>query len=193
MRDRYQLNTGRPTDIFGKYVFPDDAEDIKAHHWFRGLPWESLQNIRPPFIPHITGVKDTRYFEESEPIEELSESSPEAIALTPEEVRTTLTDFRPSVQNVAIHLIATPYDSGDLRTKDREIDSMVIFTEDEKEVLKRFVRVCGQKRPKRPRDIMLRDDSIKDIVMDVRKQSAFMGYSWRRMRPGGYMAPKWGV
>lgn len=27
-----------PRDFAGRYVFPHDAEDIKAHRWFRGVP-----------------------------------------------------------------------------------------------------------------------------------------------------------
>jgi hypothetical protein len=59
---------------------------------------------------------------------------------------------------------------------------------EEKEMLKHFVRLYGQKERKRPRDILLRDQDLKEGVMDIRKKTAFMGYAWRRMRPGGYTA-----
>ena len=51
----------------------------------------------------------------------------------------------------------------------------------------------GRKERKRPRDILLRDENTKNTVMDVRMETAFLGYTWRRMRPGGYMMPKWTV
>ncbi|CAK7271426.1 hypothetical protein SEPCBS119000_004600 [Sporothrix epigloea] len=48
-----------------QYVFPFDAEDIKAHKFFKGLPWERLSQMPPPFIPKIRSDDDTRYFEDS--------------------------------------------------------------------------------------------------------------------------------
>jgi len=32
------LNHKAPTDFAGRYVFPYDAEDIKSHKWFKGIP-----------------------------------------------------------------------------------------------------------------------------------------------------------
>ncbi|CAK7272602.1 hypothetical protein SEPCBS57363_005213 [Sporothrix epigloea] len=49
-----------------QYVFPFDAEDIKAHKFFKGLPWERLSQMPPPFIPKIRSDDDTRYFEDSD-------------------------------------------------------------------------------------------------------------------------------
>ncbi|KAK5990884.1 Serine/threonine-protein kinase cbk1-like protein [Cladobotryum mycophilum] len=191
MLDRGQTDVGRSTDIFGRYVFPDDAEDIKAHRWFKNIPWERLQTLTPPFVPQISNVEDTHYFDESEPIEDMSNSSAEVVDLTSQDIQSMLRDFRPSVQNMATHLVSTPYDSGALRSRDYKIDSMLTFAPEEKEMLKRFVRQYGKKVPKRPRDIILRDEKVKEAAMDVRRQTAFMGYTWRRIRPGGYMMPKW--
>lgn len=41
------------------------ANDIKLHPWFSGVDWQKLYNrrIRPPYVPHISGGGDTRYFE----------------------------------------------------------------------------------------------------------------------------------
>ncbi|KAL3962034.1 hypothetical protein ACCO45_003557 [Purpureocillium lilacinum] len=180
----------RPTDLFGKFVFPDDAEDIKVHKWFRNFPWERVHNISPPFVPHITSSDDTHYFDESEPIEDFSDSSPVAVDVTDDDVREILRDFRACVQAAAMDLISSPYDSARLRSADHRIDSIQSFTANERKVLKHFIRVYGRKERKRPRDILLRDEKTKDAVMEVRKRTAFMGYTWRRMRPGGYVMPK---
>ena len=43
----------------------DGAKDIKLHPWFAGVDWQKLysRRIRPPYIPHVNGHGDTRYFE----------------------------------------------------------------------------------------------------------------------------------
>jgi protein-serine/threonine kinase len=186
MKDRGQLDSGRNTDFFSRYVFGDDAEDIKAHRWFKGVPWDHLHTMSPPFIPNIESVEDTHYFEEDEPIEDWSESLPSPGGLSPEDVKAILCDFREGVQITAMQLVATPYDSAKLRTIDQQIDAIVALATDEKAVLKHFVRLYGRKERKRPRDRLLRDAKTKNIVMEVRKQTAFLGYTWRRMRPEGY-------
>ncbi|EHK17563.1 uncharacterized protein TRIVIDRAFT_123748, partial [Trichoderma virens Gv29-8] len=182
MLDKHQPGAAMPTDAYGRYVFPDDAEDIKAHRFFKSVPWDTLHNTAPPFVPHINSLEDTHYFDESEPLDDRVESVAEKAGLTDDEVRWVLREFRPSIQNVAIRMIHTPYDSGALRSRDLEIDSMGAFLDEEKELLKRFMREYGRRVPKRPRDIILRDDSMKGMAMEVRKQSAFMGYAWHSVR-----------
>ncbi|KAH6608747.1 agc ndr kinase [Trichoderma cornu-damae] len=186
MLDQNQPGAGTPTDTYGRYVFPNDAEDIKAHRFFRMIPWDLIQTITPPFIPHINSLEDTHYFDESEPLDDRMGSASERPGLTDDEVRWLLREFRPSIQNVAIRLINTPYDSGALRSRDLEIDSMSAFLDEEKELLKRFMREYGQRAPKRPRDIILRDENMKDAAMEVRKQSAFIGYAWHSAKQRAY-------
>ncbi|KAL7815390.1 kinase-like protein [Trichoderma aethiopicum] len=186
MLDQSQSGAALPTDMYGRFVFPDDAEDIKAHRFFRSVPWDNLQNTAPPFVPRINSIEDTHYFDESEPLDDRVDSATEKPGLTDEEVRWVLREFRPCVQNVAIRLINIPYDSGALRSRDLEIDSMTAFAEEEKELLKRFMREYGRRVPKRPRDIVLRDESMKGTAMEVRKQSAFMGYAWHSVRKQAY-------
>ncbi|KAG5519521.1 hypothetical protein PMAC_001675 [Pneumocystis sp. 'macacae'] len=41
-----------------------DAEEIKAHPWFHGIDWNSLHKQKPPFVPKIKDLTDTKYFEE---------------------------------------------------------------------------------------------------------------------------------
>ena len=55
-------------------VYPCDAEEIKAHRWFRDLPWDRLHTMVPPFVPQIASAEDTHYFDEEEPISDFSES-----------------------------------------------------------------------------------------------------------------------
>ncbi|KAJ0121023.1 hypothetical protein J7T55_008183 [Diaporthe amygdali] len=60
-----------------RFVFPYDAEDIKAHKWFRGVPWERLHELDPPFVPLLRSTDDTQYFDDEEPITDLSDSDEE--------------------------------------------------------------------------------------------------------------------
>lgn len=190
---RYQINNytqangSRSTDVFGSHVFADDAEDIKAHRWFKDIAWDRLPTIRPPFVPHITYAKDTHYFDESEAIEEWSGSGDSNTTISPEEVRTVLRDFRASLQDTAIELVSSPYDSVRLQRVNDEIDHSRELVTREKDVLKQFIRFYHRKERKRPRDLLLRDSEIKDTVMDIRKRTAFIGYTWQRMRPRGYI------
>lgn len=184
--DQSQPGIGTPTDRYGRYVFPNDAEDIKAHRFFKPIPWDTIQNISPPFIPNINSLEDSHYFDESEPLDDWIESATERPGLTDEEVRWVLRGCGMAVQNVAIRLINAPFDSGALRSRDLEIDSMSAFDDEEKELLKRFTREYGRRVPKRPRDIILRDDNMKETAMMVRKQSAFLGYAWHSVRQMTY-------
>ncbi|KAG5999851.1 hypothetical protein E4U21_006213 [Claviceps maximensis] len=194
---RYRLKDRRPvydrkyTDIFERHVFPDDAEDIKAHRWFKNFPWDRIHVISPPFVPHITSLDDTHYFDESDPFSEPVASCDESEPgdPRPEDIRWILRECRPVVQNLAIELLATPYDSARLRSADRRIDRTFDISPEERKTLKAFVRMYKKKERKRPRDIVLRDPSTKTVAMNVRKKTAFTGYTWRRMRPGGYLTP----
>lgn len=47
-------------------MFAYDAKDIKAHKWFKGVPWERLHELDPPFVPMIRCPDDTQYFNEDE-------------------------------------------------------------------------------------------------------------------------------
>lgn len=62
-----------------QYVFPYDAEDIKAHKFFKGLPWEHLHTMPPPFVPNIRADDDTRYFDDGNVSD--SEESSQSLSL----------------------------------------------------------------------------------------------------------------
>jgi hypothetical protein len=193
MKDRCQMDNKRYTDVFGRHVFPDDAEDIKSHRWFKNFPWDRVRSISPPFVPHITSLDDTHYFDESDAFTEpMLSSETELMDPTLNHVRWVLRECRPVVQSMAIELIATPYDSARLRSADKRIEKTFNLTPEERRTLKTFIRMYGRKERKRPRDIILRDQNTKAPAMDVRRKTAFMGYHWRRMRPGGYSRPDLG-
>ncbi|RSM13408.1 hypothetical protein CEP52_001995 [Fusarium oligoseptatum] len=175
-------------EYVGRYVFANDAEDIKAHRWFRNIPWDRLQSMPPPFTPHLQGDDDAHYFDESEPFEDWSESMPSGVFLNSEDVRTLLCGFETHVQEKAMELVKTPFDAAKLRGIDRDLDASKELQPNEKLALKQFVRFYGHKERRRPRDMLLRDKDTRKTVMKIRRETAFIGYTWRRMRPGGYIA-----
>lgn len=229
-RRRQQPEAAVPQDFAGRYVFPYDAEDIKAHKWFRGVPWETLHEIDPPYVPHLRGPDDTHYFDDEDSISDWSDSSEESepedpspssfgspansgpygssslISPTTPSMLGSLKDlsigsrhpnpkakltsgakqalhgFRRDVQKWALAAIAIPYDRNRLHHLDSQVDEKFLdLGSEEREILKQFVRVYGKKDRKRPRDKLLRDKNTKAVVMDVRKRTAFLGYTWRRM------------
>ncbi len=221
-------------DFAGRYVFPYDAEDIKAHKWFKGVPWGRLHQIIPPHVPQLRAVDDTRYFDEEEEISDWSDSESEtsdseqqencdpetkrgpcreaAVHLGPgpvpgpslgpfgpsketvivsdarsraklEEARLALRGLRRSVQKWALAAIATPYDTARLRNIEVQIENMEGLSSAERATLREFMRLFGRRDRKRPRDRLLRDKNTRSVVMEVRKKTAFLGYTWRRMHP----------
>ncbi|TPX11239.1 uncharacterized protein E0L32_001057 [Thyridium curvatum] len=198
----------RPTDFADRYVYPYDAEDIKSHKWFRGVPWDRLHLLPPPFIPSLRSTDDTQYFEEDDPISDRMDSSSESSEASAEpddnltaeqlelreqqrelkrvnrenEMRDALRGFGRSIQRLALGWVAAPYDATRLRNVDQCIDQLLGVGDLDKEVLKQFVRCFGRKERKRPRDRLLRDKGTKGIVLDLRKRHAFLGYTWRRRR-----------
>jgi hypothetical protein len=228
-RSASQERTPKAHHLFtGRYVFPYDAEDIKAHKWFKGVPWERLHQLDPPFVPQLRAVDDTHYFDEDDEISDWSESEtseseqregargldPTTLAaarpLLPlqgqqvdgamteaavaaaaksrsrakaEEARITLRGLRRSVQKWAMAAIAIPYGSSRFRDLEMQIEGLPGLALVERNMLKQFVQTFGRRDRKRPRDRLLRDRNTRGVVMEVRKKTAFLGYTWRRMRP----------
>lgn len=215
----------------GRSVFPFDGEDIRAHKWFRGVPWDRLHLMPPPFVPQISEYDDTHYFDDEESISDWSESVPEdSTGTTPDERAPSVTADRvtldepvagplptcspvqfgrpdassvPDGATVALqaqlaaypeatrglltHFIARPYDSTRLNRIDDAIEEAAASPKEEVR-WKKLVRLFGRKQKKRPRDKLLRDRGTKGVAMEVRKQSAFLGYTWKRRQPSHLIA-----
>ncbi|KAI2470005.1 kinase-like protein [Annulohypoxylon bovei var. microspora] len=202
-------------DWTGRAVYPHDGEDIKAHKWFRDIPWDRLQQIPPPFVPQLSGCEDTHYFDEEEPISDWSESEPETSSemeelslsvnplaagslasglpspplpriapyRSPDKIaamQAQLGMFPRHVRGVIGQFVSVPYDSAKLKRMDHEIEAMAPDV-GLCEAMKAFVRGYGRRERKRPRDRLLRDRNTKGTVLEVRKQTAFMGYPYQRM------------
>jgi serine/threonine protein kinase len=42
----------------------DSVDEIKNHPWFADVSWDRLEELPTPFVPQLSGVLDTSYFEE---------------------------------------------------------------------------------------------------------------------------------
>lgn len=167
-------------DHAGRCVYPDDAEDIKAHKWFRDIPWDRIHKMTPPFVPNIKSMDDTHYFDEEESISDFSASITHAQP-TPDDLTAALKNFSKELQILAKGFIERPYDTIRLRKVEKEIDAFKV-PDEQKTYLKEFVKRHGHKERKRPRDRLLRDRDLAPKVLELRKSGAFLGYTYRRIR-----------
>ncbi|KAL3419052.1 Serine/threonine-protein kinase cbk1 [Phlyctema vagabunda] len=180
---RELINTSsRYRDATGRYVYPNDAEDIKGHKWFRDIQWDRLHLMTPPFVPDIKAQDDTHYFDEEDTISDFSESAPDKKP-DPNEVASALRSFNREIQILAVGYIDKPHDSTRLKKVEKEIDTFHL-SEEKKDYLKAFVKHYGKKEKKRPRDRLLRDKEFAGKVLELRKKGAFLGYTYRRIRRG---------
>ncbi|KAI0486053.1 kinase-like protein [Xylaria cf. heliscus] len=187
----------RPRDTRGRSVYPHDAEDIKAHKWFRDIPWDQLHLITPPFVPQIAGVEDTHYFDEEEPISDWSDScSDDDEDTDPQKtaaMQAQLASFPRHTRGMLAQFVASPYDSTRLKRMDREINALMAASFTQAALLadqmKAFVRAFGRRERKRPRDRLLRDRKTKATVLRIRKQTAFLGYTFRRALDADLLMP----
>lgn len=52
------------------------VEDIKAHPWFRGIEWDTLYEMEPPYKPKVSGELDTQNFEKFPEVEDAPSTTP---------------------------------------------------------------------------------------------------------------------
>ncbi|KAF1835663.1 kinase-like protein [Decorospora gaudefroyi] len=157
----------------GHIVFANDAEDIKAHPFFRNIQWSTLHLSRPPFVPRVHGGQPiTKYFDDETEImsasDHLDSSSYEAVAAAPNSADQGETTplFRPPgiVQQSRTSAPPPPHNDGVCKTP--------LLQPPKKR----------KREKKRPRDKLLRDPQVGRTVLEIRKKGAFVGYTYRRPR-----------
>ena len=166
-------------DYHGHFVFPDDANDIKAHPFFAGIPWDRLDLTKPPEVPVVKSRHDTRYFDEEDPISEVDDGTSND-SLQEEELQ---------AQEAYEAEIAAAFDrdtamkahNGD-NTRVLQIgDHLVEPREPDTPGTVVANKTLGKTRErKRPRDRILRDRNVARQAMELRKKGAFLGYTYRR-------------
>ncbi|KAL4869519.1 hypothetical protein BDV12DRAFT_196359 [Aspergillus spectabilis] len=189
--NKYKTNdvlTSRPSKCFfykpdgssqnyqGLFVYPNDAADIKSHPFFRGINWDEIHRMSPPFIPKVRGWEDTRYFEDGEyPSDHDDESTDsEADQARDDRVRLEAKEKLPKPEQAPNN---GPKPSSQVAGKDGHNDVVKPPIKEKKK----------HKEPKRPRDKILRDRQLRKPVLEMRKRGAFLGYTYRRPK-GAIMA-----
>lgn len=132
------------------HVYSDDALEIKQHAFFCGIPWDYMHQTRPPFVPYVDSNESTKYFASEEEI--LGDSMGTVASNTPLNGQA----FGPVVKG-------------------------------EQHMANAGGGVNRQQRPhalpkevKRARDKLLRDPKVGRTVLETRKKTAFLGYTYRR-------------
>lgn len=176
LRDRV-LGTRRVRNAAaaGHIVFPNDAEDIKSHPFFRNIPWPSQHLSRPPFVPRVHGGQPiTKYFDDEAEIMSASDH------LDSSSYDDDLDDADAAVTPTA----PTPVGDG----HQDELAGACLHSKSPQALLGQpSSKIAGRtkrrrKEKKRPRDKMLRDPQVGRTVLEIRKKGAFVGYTYRRPR-----------
>lgn len=160
----------RNLNTTGHIVYPNDAEDIKSHPFFRNIQWSTMHMTRPPFVPRVRGDQPiTKYFDDENEIMSASDhfdSSSYDQGIT-----------MPDVARAFGHM--DPNDAEATPTAQPGADAAGAPA---------YEQVCTvvgkmrrrKKEKKRPRDKLLRDPQVGRTVLELRKKGAFIGYTYRR-------------
>lgn len=157
----------RNTNTTGHIVYPNDAEDIKAHPFFRNIHWSTLHMTRAPWTPRVHGNQPiTKYFDDEHAImshtDHLDSSSYEVVE--------------------TIEVAAVP----DVKAEEAPVATVELAIKTSPPTYKQACSVVQnikrKREKKRPRDKILRDPHVGRAVLEMRKKGAFVGYTYRRPR-----------
>jgi protein-serine/threonine kinase len=145
----------RNINTTGHIVYPNDAEDIKSHPFFRNIQWSTMHMTRPPFVPRVHGGQPiTKYFDDENDIMSASD-----------------------------HLNSSSYEIVDdlVHPGGNDATPATICTPAYQQICNSVQKIRRrQKEKKRPRDKLLRDPQVGRAVLELRKRGAFIGYTYRR-------------
>lgn len=159
--------------ITGNIVYPNDAEDIKAHPFFRSIQWSTMHLDRPPFVPRVRGGQPiTKYFDDEAEIMSVSDhldSSSYEVA---------------QVDDAVVVESAEPIGEEEATPKaDHAVQEKKSCPPAYEQIVQGFQKIRRRKKEKkRPRDKLLRDPEVGRVVLEIRKKGAFIGYTYRRPR-----------
>ncbi|KAJ5928521.1 hypothetical protein N7466_007477 [Penicillium verhagenii] len=158
----------RYRSITSYFVYPNDAADIKAHPFFRGIRWNELHVMQPPLVPKVKNWEDTRYFDDWKNIANIDDGSHKSDSEDPDEDH----DEKPSS-------VAEPPRSRTGSVPEEPVPEEVAAAEAEM-IAKKAQDAERRREKKRPRDKILRDKQIGKAALEIRKKGAFLGYTYRR-------------
>ncbi|KAJ5702080.1 hypothetical protein N7488_009628 [Penicillium malachiteum] len=151
------------------FVYPNDAADIKAHPFFRGIRWNELHRVQPPRIPRVKNWEDTRYFDDwKKSVGNIEEASHES-------------DSEGSDDDCDEKQAPDGVDNLDSMANSAQPDQPGPDTSPAADGnTKKAPDAEKRKEKKRPRDKILRDKKLGRAAMEIRKRGAFLGYTYRR-------------
>lgn len=190
----------------GKHVYPNEAEEIKSHPFFTGIPWDHMHLTQPPFVPTVRENQPiTKYFEEEQDI--MSDDSSSYVSMK-EKCGSAASESE--IQRI----MGRHYEKyrAERRAREKVELGMQDYPDEQYDFLKdqmghRFEQfkahrkvharqiqihngigpdtplaacVRKPKEKKRARDKMLRDPDLGKKVLELRKKGAFLGYTYRR-------------
>lgn len=190
----------------GKHVYPNGAEELKAHPFFIGIPWHHMHLTQPPFVPTVRENQPiTKYFEDEQEI--VTDDSSSYISMKGNVDSTTS-------ESQVKEVMGRHYDKykAERRTKEKIELGMQECPDEQYDFLRekmgsRFehfkahrknevrplqlrkgidpdaalaASIKKPKEKKRARDKILRDPKLGKKVMELRKKGAFLGYTYRR-------------
>lgn len=195
------------TQYFGEVEDMSDSAESEATGIFDAEAVVALANSRSegsgnassreqnldfaPYLPTSANMGPNPQFTNAYPVAALTAAEVKARARE-QEARAQLLGLRPSVQDWAMAAIASPYYKSDLKAMYKHIEGLADLSLEERVLLEDFVSFFG-KLVLKPRDSLLRDPKTKDIVLELRKRTAFLGYTWRRIRPLPLPPPRGGL
>ncbi|KAJ5643272.1 uncharacterized protein N7484_005779 [Penicillium longicatenatum] len=157
--------------ITSYFVYPNDAADIKAHPFFRGIRWNELHMTQPPLIPRVRNWEDTRYFDDWKGIAKIDEASPKSDSEGDDTDREEKLDSAaPEHPQSQPGPALEPPTTGTAPAMAAEASA------------KKAQEAERRRERKRPRDKILRDKKIGKAALEIRKKGAFLGYTYRRPR-----------
>lgn len=149
----------------GFFVYPDDADDIKKHSFFHGIPWDNMQEYNPPFVPRVQSWDDTKYFDDEGPISDIdSATSDDSV----QAVRLETPALDPDCHQQEPQLIVPENPQTELEKNAGSPVSPTVF------------KAKKPREKKRPRDKILRDPNCGKVALEMRKNSGFIGYGYRK-------------
>ena len=148
----------------GVCVYANDATDIKAHPFFKGIKWSLLHTSRPPFIPKVKNWEDSQYFDDCCPLAGVNDAPAASDAVARESKADV--PVSPLCENPLSELEPN-------QTACQSKPQNMLHDEAHKEMEKERLK-------KRPRDKILRDKEVGKAVLEIRKRGAFYGYTYHR-------------
>jgi protein-serine/threonine kinase len=156
-------------------VFENDAEDIKLHPFFKNLEWNTLHLQPPPFFPYVDEHQPiTKYFDSEQDI--LGSSNENGSTLTGSENQCQLTRM-PSMVSLLVADLQEDSDTPLDVIRIKHDEALRWLAENNPRLVRKLENL---KHRRRPRDKILRDPDMIKTAMQVRKNGAFLGYTYRK-------------